>query len=92
MGARVLQWPHQGAKNSARVGLPDFRTTLSKFLGVRSRTAELEAWVPRTARAPTRKEVKRTMRDGTFGCGDENDEEKEGGNERETSQGMNPQG
>lgn len=40
MGARVLQCPHQGAKNSTRAGLPEM-AILSKLSGMRSRTADL---------------------------------------------------
>ena len=41
MGANFLQWPHQGAKNSTREGVPS-KTVASKFVEARSRTAEAE--------------------------------------------------
>src|SRR5690606_24908596 len=44
-GARFLQCPHHGAKNSTRAGLPDWRTMSSKLDGVRSTTLEARAAV-----------------------------------------------
>ena len=40
MGARFLQWPHHGAKNSTSEGFPELIMAESKVLGVRSRTDE----------------------------------------------------
>ena len=45
--------PHQGAKNSTSDGLPDFRTTASKLLGMRSITAET-AFEPKIAKEATK--------------------------------------
>ena len=43
-------WPHQGAKNSTSDGVPS-KISLSKLLGVRSRTLDADAVERRTANA-----------------------------------------
>ena len=58
--ARRYLRPHHGAKNSTSDGLPDFRTTSSKLLGIRSITAET-ASAPRIA-----KEAMKTFRSKTM--------------------------
>ena len=68
MGARVLQWPHQGAKNSTSEGLPDLRTMSSKLLGVRSRTEEEAREVLARAR-PARRMFLMVYMFVVVGCG-----------------------
>lgn len=46
VGASFLQWPHHGAKNSTRAGLPE-STVLLKLSGVRSTTLEAVTMVAR---------------------------------------------
>src|SRR2546423_10326727 len=58
MGARFLQWPHHGAKNSTSAGLLDSKTTLSKFEGMRSRTEDAAETRGMTS---VRKDTSRTM-------------------------------
>lgn len=44
-GAKFLQWPHQGAKNSTNHKWSEFNTNLSKLLSVNSITSFLsEDW------------------------------------------------
>ena len=59
-GTSALQWPHQGAKNSTRVGLPDFKTSWSKLDGSKSMTDEA-ALIPRTSNEQRRIKLSRGM-------------------------------
>jgi hypothetical protein len=59
-GARVLQCPHQGAKNSTSAGLPDLVMTLSKLEGMRSMTAE-DAEILRMERQVRRNSLRKAI-------------------------------
>lgn len=59
-----MQWPHHGAKNSTRAGLPEFRTTSSKLVGIKSSTEEAAlAPVMMMARDERMREGNRAMMD-----------------------------